>query len=99
MRPTDAAHPDPGRPGSGRRDLAWMLGLAAVLLSFFLIPFLAGGSRFPVGPDGPVYLWWMRLAGHEWVIAASQQTLPAGDIEQMIFRHVEELLKRKAILK
>jgi hypothetical protein len=40
-----------------------LLGLA--LLLWFLWPFLAHGHRFPLGPDGPVYLWWERLAGEE----------------------------------
>jgi hypothetical protein len=32
---------------------------------WFLWPFVARGATFPVGPDGPVYLWWSRLAGVE----------------------------------
>lgn len=27
------------------------------------MPFALGGFRFPLGPDAPVYLWWIRLAG------------------------------------
>lgn len=37
-------------------------GLAFVLLLFFLWPFVVRGASFPIGPDGPVYLWWTRLA-------------------------------------
>ncbi len=28
-----------------------------------MAPFALGGFRFPLGPDAPVYLWWIRLAG------------------------------------
>ena len=27
--------------------------------------FVDHGLRFPVGPDAPVYVWWMRAAGHD----------------------------------
>jgi hypothetical protein len=49
----------------GRTDLAALAALCASLLGFFLWPFLLHGERFPLGPDGPVYLWWTRLAAHE----------------------------------
>jgi len=52
--------------GGGRRaDLAALAALCASLLGFFLWPFLLHGERFPLGPDGPVYLWWTRLAAQE----------------------------------
>lgn len=44
-------------------DLAWLAGVAAILLVSFLWLFVAHDLRFPVGPDAPVYLWWMRAAG------------------------------------
>lgn len=28
-----------------------------------MLPYLLAGFRFPLGPDAPVYLWWLRLAG------------------------------------
>ena len=31
------------------------------------------GARFPVGPDGPVYLWWSRLAGAEGLSATADR--------------------------
>ena len=31
------------------------------------------GARFPVGPDGPVYLWWSRLAGDEGLSATADR--------------------------
>jgi hypothetical protein len=52
--------------GRADRDtLGWVaLALLAFgLLAWFLWPFLGNGARFPLGPDGPVYLWWTRLAG------------------------------------
>jgi len=52
----------PARPGGE----ALALGvLTAALVGWFLWPFVVGGARFPLGPDGPVYLWWTRIAGAE----------------------------------
>ena len=36
-----------------------------LLLVSLLWMIVAHGLRFPVGPDAPVYLWWMRAAGHD----------------------------------
>jgi hypothetical protein len=47
--------------------------LALVLLGWFLWPFVVRGADFPVGPDGPVYLWWMRLAGLEGLSAVGHR--------------------------
>jgi hypothetical protein len=44
-------------------DLAALAGIALILLALFLYPFVVHGLRFPLGPDAPVYLWWMRAAG------------------------------------
>jgi hypothetical protein len=44
-----------------------------VLLASFLWPFAVRGARFPVGPDGPVYLWWSRLAGAEGLSATADR--------------------------
>ncbi len=33
------------------------------LVVWFVAPYALGGFGFPLGPDAPVYLWWMRLAG------------------------------------
>jgi hypothetical protein len=44
------------------------LGLVAVLiLGLYLIHPIVGGHRFPIGPDGPVYVWWSRYANAEGV--------------------------------
>jgi len=51
--------------GGDRRDLAWLGGLAAVLLLVFLWPYAVDGHRFGVGPDVPVYLWWTRVGASE----------------------------------
>ena len=40
-------------------------GLVVALLLWYLWPFVVQGDAFPLGPDGPVYLWWTRLAGVE----------------------------------
>jgi hypothetical protein len=34
----------------------------ALILALYLIHPIAGGHRFPIGPDGPVYVWWSRYA-------------------------------------
>jgi hypothetical protein len=51
--------------GAGRRDLAWLGGLAVVLLVVLLWPYVVDGYRFGVGPDVPVYLWWTRVGASE----------------------------------
>jgi hypothetical protein len=71
---TDAPKGGPARPPS---DLAWLAGLGALLLSFFLGLFIVRGFRFPVGPDGPVYLWWTRLAGAEGLSTLERPGVPA----------------------
>jgi hypothetical protein len=48
-----------------RADLAWLGGLAAILLAVMLWPYLRHGYRFGVGPDMPVYLWWTRVGAAE----------------------------------
>ncbi|MGZ8612691.1 MAG: hypothetical protein ACXWX0_10550, partial [Actinomycetota bacterium] len=40
-----------------------LVALAAGLLAWFLLPYALSGFVFPLGPDAPVYLWWIRLAG------------------------------------
>jgi hypothetical protein len=51
--------------GIGRRDLAWLGGLALVLLVILLWPYAVDGHPFGVGPDVPVYLWWTRVGASE----------------------------------
>lgn len=61
----------------GRETLA-LGAVTAALLGWFLWPFVVGGARFPLGPDGPVYLWWTRLAGVEGLSAiGSRPGVPA----------------------
>jgi hypothetical protein len=49
----------------GRRDLAWLGGLAVTLLVVLLWPYVVDGYDFGVGPDVPVYLWWTRVGASE----------------------------------
>lgn len=35
------------------------------------------GLRYPLGPDGPVYLWWTRLAGYDGLSAVPRPGVPA----------------------
>jgi hypothetical protein len=37
--------------------------LAGGLVAFFTVLYPSLGFGFPVGPDAPVYLWWVRVAG------------------------------------
>ena len=48
-----------------------------MLLAWFLGPFVASGYAFPVGPDGPVYLWWTRLAWFDGLSAVERPGIPA----------------------
>jgi len=56
-----------------RTDLLLLAGLSAGLLVWFLWPYVRGGFRFPLGPDAPVYLWWIRLAGAEGLSAVGHR--------------------------
>ncbi len=64
------ARPSGGHPlirSRFRSDALALGALAAGLLLWFLTLFVLRGFRYPVGPDGPVYLWWARLAAVEGV--------------------------------
>jgi hypothetical protein len=37
----------------------------ALLLALYLVHPILGGHRLPIGPDGPVYVWWTRYADAE----------------------------------
>ena len=67
----------PGRRGT-RTDLVALGALAAGLLAWYVGLFVVRGFAFPVGPDGPVYLWWTRLAGHDGLSAVSRPGVPAA---------------------
>jgi hypothetical protein len=51
--------------------------VAGGLLAWYVGLFVVRGFAFPVGPDGPVYLWWTRLAGHDGLSAVSRPGVPA----------------------
>jgi hypothetical protein len=51
--------------GTGRRDLAWLVGLVVALSAVLLWPYAVDGHPFGVGPDVPVYLWWTRVGASE----------------------------------
>jgi hypothetical protein len=60
------------------RDLAWLVGLVALLLVVVVWPYAVDGYRFGVGPDVPVYLWWTRVGAGEGVsMAGSRPGAPA----------------------
>lgn len=58
-------------------ELPPIAGLALLLLAFFLGLFVVRGFGLPVGPDGPVYLWWARLAGNEGLSTMERPGVPA----------------------
>ena len=60
-----------------RTDLIALGALAAGLFAWYVGLFVVRGFEFPVGPDGPVYLWWTRLAGHDGLSAVSRPGVPA----------------------
>ena len=68
------------RPSRG--DLAWLAGVTALLFVSLLWLFVAHGLRFPVGPDAPVYIWWMRAAGHDGLsLIGHRPGTPAADAD------------------
>lgn len=56
-----------------RRELAALGTLTGALVAWFLAPYVLGGFAFPLGPDAPVYLWWIRLAGLEGLSAVGHR--------------------------
>jgi hypothetical protein len=58
-------------------ELPPIAGLALLLLAFLLALFVVRGFGLPVGPDGPVYLWWARLAGQEGLSTMERPGVPA----------------------
>ncbi|HYF10815.1 MAG TPA: hypothetical protein VEC09_00785 [Actinomycetota bacterium] len=72
--------PRRGEPTDARAERPDHLGaaaLAVVLTVWFLLPFALDGSGYPLGPDGPVYLWWTRLAGVDGLSAVPRPGVPA----------------------
>jgi hypothetical protein len=60
-----------------RTDLVALAAVAGGLILWFLGLFVVRGFAYPVGPDGPVYLWWTRLAGHDGLSAVPRPGIPA----------------------
>jgi hypothetical protein len=60
-----------------RTDLVALGAVAVALLAWYVGLFVVRGFAYPVGPDGPVYLWWTRLAGHDGLSAVSRPGVPA----------------------
>jgi len=57
--------PEPASGSPRRSDLGWLAALAIATIAFPSALLVTDGYRFPLGPDMPVYLWWMRLGGTE----------------------------------
>ena len=65
-------------PDQGTRtDLIALGAVAGGLLIWYVGLFVVRGFAYPVGPDGPVYLWWTRLAGHDGLSAVPRPGVPA----------------------
>jgi len=60
-----------------RTDLIALGAVAGGLFIWYAGLFLVRGFAYPVGPDGPVYLWWTRLAGHDGLSAVPRPGIPA----------------------
>jgi hypothetical protein len=69
--------PSTPRDRGTRTDLVALGAVAGGLLAWYVGLFVVRGFAFPVGPDGPVYLWWTRLAGHDGLSAVSRPGVPA----------------------
>jgi hypothetical protein len=60
-----------------RTDLIALGAVAGGLFIWYVGLFVVRGFAYPVGPDGPVYLWWTRLAGHDGLSAVPRPGIPA----------------------
>jgi hypothetical protein len=60
-----------------RTDLIALGAVAGGLFFWYVGLFVVRGFAYPVGPDGPVYLWWTRLAGHDGLSAMPRPGIPA----------------------
>jgi hypothetical protein len=60
-----------------RTDLIVLGAVAGGLFIWYVGLFVVRGFAYPVGPDGPVYLWWTRLAGHDGLSAVPRPGIPA----------------------
>jgi hypothetical protein len=65
------------RDDVGDRDTTWLLALTAILFVWYAAPFVVRDLHFPLGPDGPVYLWWSRLAGFDGLSAVARPGVPS----------------------
>jgi len=55
-----------------------LAALTVGLAVWYLLPYALGGFGLPLGPDAPVYLWWLRLAGLEGLsVVAARPGAPA----------------------
>jgi hypothetical protein len=47
------------------RPIGLSTAAGALILAIYLVHPIAGGHRLPIGPDGPVYVWWTGYADLE----------------------------------
>lgn len=45
--------------------MGFSVGVGLLILAIYLVHPIAGGHRFPIGPDGSVYVWWSRYVDAE----------------------------------
>jgi hypothetical protein len=84
MRRVAVPEPTTGRRAGGRRDprhwptaAAFAAALALAVLALYLAHPLLQGIRLPIGPDGPVYVWWARYAEAAGTGAVPRPGIPA----------------------
>lgn len=53
------------------RAIGLSAAAGALILAIYLVHPIAGDHRLPIGPDGPVYVWWTRYADLEGLGALS----------------------------
>lgn len=72
-----AANP-PAHPGTApwRTAALWTAGIAVALVGMFLAHLVLRDHRLPLGPDGPVYVWWARVADAGGLDAVRRPGLP-----------------------
>lgn len=72
-----AASPAPASgPSPWRTPAIWTAGAAALVLGLFVAHLVLQGHRLPLGPDGPVYVWWTSTADAAGLDAVRRPGLP-----------------------
>ncbi|HWC32032.1 MAG TPA: hypothetical protein VG709_02770, partial [Actinomycetota bacterium] len=81
------AAPERGRTASWVRACAFAAASGGAVLAMYLAHPLLSGFDLPVGPDGPVYVWWTRYAGGAGLeaVPGARPGLPALALALQVF--------------